>query len=178
MGKLSPSRCFALQNASIPAMDGTPASEPNRTGDSWNASTAAALCAGMPPRYYLAAKVRFGQSWADCDALGRYLYVEAAGLAHHERWVVAIGQGTIRSLSELAVAEFADPARYGNDVARVIWFAGCVKLEEHRMWAVWDRTWKSRYNQMYMILERWSDYASSHVWRKQIDESDEGEDSV
>ena len=170
MGKLSPSKTFSMQGPGVPEPpSGLPLGE-GRAIDSLSQSDAAAICAGLSKRHYLAGRVLYAQDWSSCAELERYLWVEVAGLAAREKWTVCVGQETLRSLAGLAVAEIADPVRYGKEAARVAWFGRKLKMEEHKIWPIWERTWRSRYQAVYSVLERWAGVAASHVAFKQRDE--------
>jgi len=155
-----------MQGASIPNWDGLPLGE-GRARDAWDSMQAAALCAGMQRRHYVAGRVRWMQDWSAAAELESLLWFKVAEVASRENWMLCIGQKTCRFLSELAVAEMLEPAKYGFEHKRVGWFAGQVKLESNRVWPVWERTWRSRYQLAYSIIERWSEIALGHIWKKQ-----------
>jgi hypothetical protein len=100
--------------------------------------------------------------------LSLFLYQEAAGLAHREKWPVCHGQQTVRGLSELAVVEMAEPTLYGSEPARVAFFGDHINLNGEAVWRAWEKGgWRGRYQGVYEILERYTEVAASHVYHKQ-----------
>lgn len=170
MSKLSPSRVFAMQGARVPEPpQGLPLGG-SRLADSFGPSDAAAVCAGLHPKFFYAGRVYWMQDWSSCVPLEAYLWVELAGLAAKERWAICIGQETLRGLAGLAIAELADPTKYGAEPARVAWFGKRLDLEGEKIWNSWEKIWRPRYQAIYDVLLRWTDVAGSHAYFKQIEE--------
>ena len=138
-----------------------------RAKDAITPSDAAAMCIGIKRPHYLAARVRYGQDWSSCAELERWLWVEAAGIAHREKWVVCVGQETLRALAGLAVAEMADPVQYGSEPARVAWFGRRLDIEGPQIWRLWEKRWRGRFQIVYSVLDRWTEIAASSVWHNQ-----------
>ena len=171
--KISASRCFSMQGAGTPAPPtGLPLGE-GRAKDAIEQCDAAAICAGMSKKIFLAGRVKWMQDYASAAMLERFLWVEASGLASRERWPLCIGQTTLRTLSELAVAETLDPTRFRTEAAKVLWFGNSTKIDPDKVWRSWERVWRSRYQAIYEILERWADISASHIKYRQ---REDGED--
>jgi len=176
MARLSPSHCFSLQGEQVQGPpDGLPGGE-GRDNDALSQSDAAAICAGLWRKCYLAGRVYNGRDYSSIQRLESYLYVEAAGLAADEGWKMKgfVGVPVLRALSQLAVVEMLDPAPYKGHVgeaARVAWFGSHIKVKSDRVWPMWERTWRKRYQALYQILERWVSVADGHVWHNQDDDT-------
>lgn len=128
------------------------------------AALAAALCAGLHRKFYLAGRLRWTMDESVAMECEHYLWNEVARTAARENWVLAVGQETMRALAGLAVAEMLYPAKYGKELNRVKWFGKRIKLPEERVWPVWERTWRGRYQQAaWAPLERWTEVAASHI---------------
>ena len=168
MGKLSASRCFSMQGPGTPAPPtGLPLGE-GRAKDALEQCDAAAICAGLSEKCFLAGRVKWMRDYSSAPMLERYLWVETAGLAHAEGWPTCIGQSTTRILSELAVMETLEPAIYGQEGARVLFFGTKTKIHPDKVWAPWEKVgWRSRYQATWEILERWADVAASHIAYRQ-----------
>ena len=170
MGKLSPEHCFSLQSEQV---QGPPDGLPLGEGGSHVAITqsdAAAICAGLLRKFYLANRVYVGRHASSITRLEAYLYVEAAGLAERERWSMCVGQPTLKILSQLAIGEWLDPCMFRTEAAKVAFFGKRIKVAENRVWPIWTRTWRPRYVAIYQILERWHGVAESHVeWSQRGD---------
>ena len=167
MSKLSPSHCFSMQSEQVQGPpDGLPLGE-GGSHDSMTQSDAAAICAGLMRKCYLAGRVFHGRDSSSIKRLEAELYVEAAGLAERERWTLCVGQTTLKGLSMMAVGEWLDPCYFRTEAAKVVYFGKHIKIAPSRVWPVWIRTWRPRYVAVYQILERWGSIADGHVeWRQ------------
>ena len=139
-------------------------------GGSFDATTqsdAAAICAGLLRKFYLANRVYTGRDASSITRLEAYLFVEVAGLANRERWPIIVGGGVLKCLSQMAIGEWLDPCMFRTEAAKVLYFGRHIKIEESRVWPVWIRTWRPKYVAVYEVLERWHGVADSHVaWRQ------------
>ena len=146
-----------------------------RTVDAVTQSDAAAICAGLRKKHFLAGRVRWLQDWSSCAELERFLWVEAAGIAHRENWIVSVGPRipVLRSLSELSVAELACPREYNSDAARVAWFGDQLEMDGPKIWRAWEVRFRGYYQAIYSVVELWSDVSASHIKFKQRDDDDE-----
>ena len=147
---------FAIQGPDPPPAPGH-VSGSGHSGDSLDAAYGAALCAGMERRAYLAGRVRYLRDWSCALELSRALRARVERLARSERW--PLSDSELAGLSELAVAELADPCRWGRPEDRARWID------------VGGREWAARYAKPYqaswIIVSEWADWASRYVsWRQ------------
>ncbi len=147
---------FAIQGPDPPpAPDCPPGS--GHSGDSLDAALAAALCAGMERRAYLAGRVRYLRDWSCALELSRALRARVWRLARAERW--PLDSDDIAGLCELAVAELADPARWGRPEHRARW--ADISARD------WQARYAKRYQAAWLILSDWADWAARYVsWRQ------------
>jgi len=146
--------------------DGIPIGE-GGAHDAITQSDAAAICAGLRRKHYLAARVFAGRDASSITRLESELFVEVAGLAARERWTLHRGVPIMKTLSQLAVSEWLDPCMYRTEAAKVLYFGSHIKVDESRVWPMWTRTWRPRYVAIYQILQRWCDVSDSHIEWKQ-----------
>ena len=167
MGKLSHLHCFSMQAEQVQGPpDGLPGG--STSYEAWTQADAAALCAGLRRKYWLAGRLRWGMDKTVAMELEHYLWGEVAQTAAREKWILAIGQETMRALAGLAIAEMLDPVRYRQEGFRVEWFGRRIKLSKERVFPAWERCWKWRYQgAAYAPLERWSDVCKSHIYHRQ-----------
>jgi len=147
-----------------------------RSKDTLTQSDAAALCAGnLQRKCYLAGRLRWSLDLSVAAELEHYLWTEVTRTAAREKWILAIGQQTMRVLAGLAIAEMIHPVKYSHELCRVQFFGSGVKLPEDRVWKAWERTWRGRYQSAAWIpLERWTEVAASHISFRQRDDESEG----
>lgn len=151
----NPARVMALQAEQIPSLSGMPGGGSPEVDQ----STAAALSAGMKRRYYLAARLKWALDWSVANELEYMLWVEAAGIAHDEKWRIPTGRSYVRRMAGLAIAEMADPKRWRDAQQKAEWM-GVSKSQ-------FSRVWEKRYNAVYEELESWTGRAFGYLIGRQ-----------
>ncbi len=155
-----------------PSVPGPPTGIPvpdDWTEKEWTQALAAALAAGLDRKYYYAARIRWTMDRTCCHEVEQLLWLDLRETATKRKWIMAVGQKTLRMLSELAVAEMLEPAVYGHEPQRIKYFASRVKLPQERILPSWEKVWRGRYQEFaWAPLERWTEVAASHIdWRQQ-----------
>lgn len=156
----NPIRVMALQTEQTPSIEPAPGGGIPEIDQ----MLAAALCAGMPRRWYLAARLKWCLDWSVANELEYMLWVEAAGIAAKEKWRIPTGKYYVRKMAGLAIAEVGDPARYSRPEH---WHIKAQWLGTGK--SQWFGTWERRYNAIYEELDDWCSRAKSYLYRRQAD---------
>jgi len=151
---MNPVRLFSLQaqkTASLEAIGGI---------TEIDQSTAAAMCAGMPEKWYKAARLKWSADHSNNHWLEIRLMVFASGIAGREKWRIIPGR--LRSMSRLAIEEMQYPEKLNRQEA---WRykAGSIGVGSSQ----WFKTWVGRYEAIYQELNDWANRAYSYVEDKQ-----------
>ena len=168
--QLNHRRCFSMQGESTPEYSGDPIGA-GMSKDSYTQADAAAICAQMGRKYWLAGRLRWLLDKTVALELEHYLWSEVAGKAHQDRWILSVGQETMRALAGLAIAEMLYPVEYGQDAHRLLWFGQRIKLSPEKIQPAWVRCWRGRYEEAaWQPLVRWTEVAASHIYFRQKDD--------
>ncbi len=165
--KLNHRRCFSMQGESTPEYSGDPIGG-GMSKDAYTQADAAAICAQLGRKYYLAGRLRFLIDKTVALELEHYLWSEVAGMAHRDKWILSVGQETMRALAGLAIAECLYPVVYGQDAHRLLWFGKRIKLSPEKIQPAWVRCWRGRCEEAAgQPLLRWTDEAASQIYIRQ-----------
>ncbi len=129
-----------------------------------NSSEAAALCSGMPEKWFYAALAKWGGLSVAKSILVTLLALEVQKMAASAGWRKQ-SPHIFETLAQIAVDEFLMPARPDG-------LPGRIKEQEKagRMAVTsnaWHRTWKQRYMPVAALLESWLSSADSYIRRRQ-----------
>lgn len=151
----SGARVFAIQTHKIANLfgvggGGVPELDP---------ATAAGLCQGMRREWYLAGRLKWALDWSVANELEYLLWIDGTDIAKSGRWKIPKGREYVRKMAGLAIAELADPHKWKHDYKRAEWMG--VSPSQ------FSRIWVKRYNEIYSLLDDWSNSAYSYVMIKQ-----------
>ncbi|MCG7980286.1 MAG: hypothetical protein N0E58_19420 [Candidatus Thiodiazotropha endolucinida] len=125
--------------------------------DGINPATAAAMCSGMPPLWWSAARLK----WADDTSGIKMLYNELSRLANQlkdiEQWRIPKDRDYIDKFAMLALLEVTQPTKWKHDSHKAD-FIGMDK-------SVFYRTWKKRYEVIYRQVDDWCSSALSYIYK-------------
>ncbi|MBV2138561.1 MAG: hypothetical protein KUF79_17275 [Candidatus Thiodiazotropha sp. (ex Ctena orbiculata)] len=156
---MNPARVFAMATPSQinPASVGR-----STTTDTVSPATAAAMCAGMPKLWYLAAMLKWADDWSGADYLEYRLWMEAAGMASTRGWEPPKGEEFLRRMAKLAIDEMGWPSKYKFDKDKCEYLGISPSTFCNR--------WKCRYGLIYQVLDGWASEGFRYVQRNNIDE--------
>jgi len=130
-------------------------------------------CAGLQEHHFQAMRMKWAGDWSGANALEYRLWLAAVDLSNAHGWRVPTGQERLRRMAGLAIAELADPARYSRPDSwqlKAAWL-GVGKSQ-------WYDTWQARYEQVYRVLDDWSNAAWHHMRRRQQRRETQPEKSI
>jgi hypothetical protein len=158
---MNPAHVFAMQTTRAQSF-GAPGGAPTITqGD------AALYCKGMPRRWYLAGRLRWGLDLSVAEELERELWIAAVDLKIKERWRIPkslTGKHPLRNMAKLAIVETIEPSRFKYDDSWKL-RAAMVGVDNKP----WHTTWSRRYERVYGELNDWANDGWRHVERIGVD---------
>lgn len=190
---MNPIRIFAMQSTRVPPSDMQPGATKAPTID---AAAAAAICAGMPERWYRAAMYIWGRDESYRQWLFIELWMETIAVAKREGWKTVGKKATrcgnsltCRAIEGIEPNEHADLEAMvsqtdGVGYPYIIATIAMVELGEARFWgqpahwmkkavllgvgkSAWFETWDSRVAASRQILEDWAGRGFSYAARRQ-----------
>lgn len=191
---MNPVRLFALQSARVPPGDMQPGATAAPEIDS---SVAAAICHGMPERWYRAAMYKWGGDHGHREWLFIELWMETIAMARRDGWkrskapVARCGVKCMpRAIDSMGLLELADYEEMltkteGTKEPYIVADIAIREVGQARHWgkpehwakkvvalgvsqSTWFRTWDSRVAASRQILEDWASRGHAYANRAQM----------
>lgn len=127
------------------------------SGANVNPSIAAAMCSGMPPLWWSAARLKWADDTYGITLLHDELLKFAEGMKQRENWRMQKGRDYLDKLVMLALLEMSKPNKYRKDKPKYEFLGMSASL--------FSGYWKKRYEMIYRQLEDWCSLAVNHVYK-------------
>ncbi|MCU7850287.1 MAG: hypothetical protein KZQ89_20345 [Candidatus Thiodiazotropha sp. (ex Lucinoma kastoroae)] len=128
------------------------------SGANVNPSIAAAMCSGMPPLWWSAARLKWADDTYGITLLHDELLKFAEELKQRENWgMQKKGRGYLDKLVMLALLEMSQPNKYRKDKPKCEFLGMSASYFSSR--------WKKCYEMIYRQLEDWCSLAINHIYK-------------
>ncbi|MCU7858696.1 MAG: hypothetical protein KZQ86_02435 [Candidatus Thiodiazotropha sp. (ex Lucinoma kastoroae)] len=126
------------------------------SGTNVNPSIAAAMCSGMPPLWWSAARLKWADDTYGITLLHDELLKFAEGVMQRENWGIKKGRDYLDKLVMLALLEMSQPYKYRKDKPKHEFLGMSASSYSGR--------WKKRYEIIYRQLEDWCSHAINYLY--------------